>query len=310
MAKIPFILLTGFLGSGKTTLLKRIIDEHAGAKRIAVIQNEFADISVDGRDLASLGKPFRLMEINRGSVFCVCLLSDFTASCGAMIAEYRPDAVVLEATGLADPIALAQVLEARQLADQVYLGGAYCVVDAAVFLKLHTVVTRIQHQVRVADTVIINKTDLVDDTTVDAVAARVAQINPVASIARTTQCSIPVAGIFDQPLGPPAAFGALKDTAFDGPGGRPTVTSAAIREPAPVRREALDRFVADFAPKTFRLKGFVKIACGSAVQVQSCFGVTSFHDAPGYTGPTELIALGPGIDPKELRAAFAALTIK
>lgn len=97
MNKIPFYLVTGFLGSGKITLLKRIINDHADSMKLAVIQNEFAPASVDGTDLRQTHKPFEMLEINKGSVFCVCLLSGFIKSLSVFIDSYTPDAVFLEA---------------------------------------------------------------------------------------------------------------------------------------------------------------------------------------------------------------------
>ena len=94
--KIPFFLVTGFLGSGKTTFLKRILDNFALSKKIAIIQNEFAPANVDGKELKNLGKPFQILEINNGSVFCVCLLNDFVQSLEAFLEETKPEAIFLE----------------------------------------------------------------------------------------------------------------------------------------------------------------------------------------------------------------------
>lgn len=98
MAKIPFYLVTGFLGSGKTTLLKRYLDKYSDEKKIAVIQNEFAEINVDSRELRKTGKSFELLEMNNGSVFCVCLLGDFVSSLSDFILQHHPDMIVLEAS--------------------------------------------------------------------------------------------------------------------------------------------------------------------------------------------------------------------
>ena len=80
MKKIPFYLVTGFLGSGKTTLIKQFIERYADSKKIAIIQNEYAEVNIDSRELKLTGKSFELLEMNNGSVFCVCLLGSFIHS--------------------------------------------------------------------------------------------------------------------------------------------------------------------------------------------------------------------------------------
>ena len=74
---IPTVLITGFLGAGKTTLLNRLIDFYA-SKRTVVLMNEFAEVSID----ASMLKPghYDLVELNKGSLLCICVRTDFIAA--------------------------------------------------------------------------------------------------------------------------------------------------------------------------------------------------------------------------------------
>jgi G3E family GTPase len=72
MTQIPFFLVTGFLGSGKTTFLKSAL-EKLPKKKVAIIQNEFAPASIDGTELKRQDGNYKTLEINNGSVFCVCL---------------------------------------------------------------------------------------------------------------------------------------------------------------------------------------------------------------------------------------------
>jgi G3E family GTPase len=157
---IPFCLVTGFLGSGKTTFLKRVLAQYADKMRIGIIQNEFAPGRVDGVELRQSGHDFQLMEINKGSVFCVCLLSDFRKSLQAFVDQIEPDVILLEATGLADPIAIGELLQAVELKARLYLAQVWCIVDAVHFLRMESSMIRVRHQIRIADKIIINKTDL------------------------------------------------------------------------------------------------------------------------------------------------------
>ena len=294
----PIILVTGFLGSGKTTLLKRFLARHAGERKVAVVQNEFADGSVDGAELRRTGLPFELLEINRGSVFCVCLLSDFIGSLSAMVDRCRPGAVIVEATGLADPIAVAQLLQDRRLARRVLLSRVWAVVDASTFLRMEKAVGRVRQQVRVADTVVVNKVDL-GRASLAEVAARVRGLNPFAEIIETSYAGIDLEGVFEASGAIPTAARNVKEAV---PEGRPDITSAAVRFTRRISREALGRFLARYETGVLRLKGFVNLDDRTTLGVQSCFGRTVLRAVEGYEGPSEIVALGPGLD----AAAFAA----
>ena len=142
MKTIPFFLVAGFLGSGKTTLLKHFLNTYADNKRIVVIQNEFASANIDSKELKNTGKSFKLYEMNRGSVFCVCLISDFKNVLVELVDSYNPDAIVLEASGLADPIAIAQFLQAEELRHRLFLAHIWSIVDAEKFLQIVKVVKK------------------------------------------------------------------------------------------------------------------------------------------------------------------------
>ena len=109
---IPLILVTGFLGSGKTTLLKRIASQAAGAK-IVYLVNEFSFQNVDGELLEQEG--VEAVVIPGGSIFCHCLVTDFIGHLSSVparfgTAENPVEAVVVEASGIANPRVIQQML--------------------------------------------------------------------------------------------------------------------------------------------------------------------------------------------------------
>ncbi len=299
---IPFYLVTGFLGSGKTTLLRRILEGYADDKKIGIIQNEFAPGNVDGTELKGTGKPFEILEINKGSVFCVCLLGGFIDSLSAFIEREAPDIIFLEATGLADPVSIGELLEAHELNTKIYLAHTMCIVDASKFLEMEPRMTRITHQVRIADTVIINKTDLGGDT--DAIQRRIKQLNPYAEVVTATYCDVAFYRILSGQSTEPVAVRQSRELAAIEPGVRPDIRSVVIRTSRPVSRERLDRFLEEYMPKTYRIKGYVRLTDGTALALQSSFENYSTQELSDYTGNTEIIAMGDNISPREMRNMF------
>lgn len=296
---IPFYLVTGFLGSGKTTLLRRILEAYADDKKIGIIQNEFAPGNVDGTELKGTGKPFEILEINKGSVFCICLLSSFIESLSAFIDQETPDIIFLEATGLADPVSIGELMDAPQLNQKTYLAHTWCIVDAPNFLEMEPQMTRITHQVRIADTVIINKTDLGGD--IAAIQKRIKALNPYAEVVNATYCDIAFHRILHEHPAETVALKQRKKLATIEPGGRPDIRSVVVRTSQPLERERLDRFLEKFLPKTYRIKGYVRLSDGTAMALQTSFEHCETEPLPDYTGNTEIIAMGDNIQPREMR---------
>ena len=174
---IPFYVITGFLGSGKTTFLKNLIREIQRDKKIGIILNEFAPTNVESEEIKQETNEYEILEINNGSVFCLCLLHDFVESLDKFIQDHNPDLLILEASGLSDPIAIAQLFNTGSLNDKVYLAQVWSIVDALNFFRSKKFLGRIAHQIRVADQVIINKTDLIPADTLKDIHQEIIKLN-------------------------------------------------------------------------------------------------------------------------------------
>lgn len=190
---IPVTILTGFLGAGKTTLLNRILTGDHG-KRIAVVVNEFGDIGLDDRFIAR--KEDDIVELTNGCVCCSArndtveiLLSLVTkAKAGKGI-----DHVVIETTGLAKPAALARFfLGDSPLKAYYQLDGIVTVVDAFHGVSQLIQYREVKEQVGVADLIMLNKTDLVDEPQLKNLEAWLHGINPVASVVRAAHGEVPL----------------------------------------------------------------------------------------------------------------------
>ncbi|MGB5666883.1 MAG: GTP-binding protein [Maribacter sp.] len=288
------VLISGFLGSGKTTLLKNLLSLNKG-KRIAVIQNEFAPTGVDGKELKLTNNDFKLVEINNGSVFCVCLLGNFIENLNTLIQEYQPELIYLEASGISDPISICELLNHDRISEKVRYSGAWCVVDTLNFNKTAALVQRAKHQIRVADKIILNKIDLVDETQINRVIKKVKEINPFAELELKSYCAIqnttlklvdaiPVSGFEDK---------------------RPDSIKAAVyRTTSIISLENLESFLTSLASISIRAKGFLRVGKTEYRLFHLTYGQYEIIPLVDYTGSCEIIAFGENIHVKLLRQLF------
>jgi G3E family GTPase len=298
MQKIPFHIISGFLGSGKTTFLKRIIEQYSAEKKIGIIQNEFAPSNIDGPELKNLGKDFNLLEINNGSVFCVCLLGDFVRSLEKFITDYQPDILIIEASGLSDTTSITEIVSAGSLAGKIFLASNWCVVDAQNFAKVGAMKQRVSHQLRMADVVVVNKIDLATGGT-DIIQQEIKKINPFAGIKQSSYCEI------DFELGNSAINKFYMGNVKTMP--RPDVNSMVIKSARAVSKQSIQQFLAEWAPKAYRIKGFVKLAENKSVAVQCTFGSVHIAEVEDSFHPTELVALSDQFSLREWNRAFKEL---
>ena len=159
--QIPVTVLTGYLGSGKTTLLNRILSENHG-KRYAVIVNEFGEIGIDNDLIVESDE--EIYEMNNGCVCCTVRGDLIRVVEGLMRRPGRFDAIVVETTGLADPVPVAQTFFMDQdVRAKTKLDAVVALVDAK-HLPLRLKDSReAEDQIAFADVVLLNKTDLVND---------------------------------------------------------------------------------------------------------------------------------------------------
>lgn len=184
--KVRVTILTGFLGAGKTTLLKRILTERHG-ERIAVIENEFGETSVDA-DLLFSDHRGQVIELNNGCICCkvrgdlVRLLSDLYRRRAQGTISF--DRVIIETTGLADPAPVAQTFFVEDDVSQHYvLDAIVTVVDGVHANAQFDVHHEAVEQVAFADRLLVSKSDLIDDESLSALLARLRRINVRAPIA-------------------------------------------------------------------------------------------------------------------------------
>ena len=195
-AKVPVTIITGQLGSGKTTLLTYILTEQHN-KKIAVILNEFGTESADEKSM-SVGSGGELysewLELRNGCLCCSVKDNGVKAIENLMEKRGKFDYILLETTGLADPAPVAGMFWLdEELGADVYLDGVVTVVDSKHCLKQmreqrpEGVLNEWLRQVGVADMIVVNKTDLVDDSSRAEVVSAVRTINSAARLVTTVR---------------------------------------------------------------------------------------------------------------------------
>ena len=180
MTKID--IFSGFLGAGKTTLIKKMIAESYKGQKLVLIENEFGEIGIDGGFLHDSG--INITEMNSGCI-CCSLVGDFGKALKKVIAEYHPDRILIEPSGvgkLSDVIAAVS----KVTNDEVTLGYTVAVADAGkVKVYMKNFGEFYNNQIETASTIILSRTDSIPQSKLDAAVAMLREHNSVATIVTT-----------------------------------------------------------------------------------------------------------------------------
>ncbi len=188
--KVPVTILTGFLGSGKTTLLNRILSEEHG-KRIAVIENEYGEVGIDQALVIDADE--EIFEMSNGCICCT-VRGDLIRVLGNLMKRRdKFDYVLVETTGLADPGPVAQTFFMDdEIRTEFALDGIVTLVDAAHIQQQLGRSDESTEQIAFADVLVLNKTDLVSGEEIDALEARLRDMNRMSRVVRSERANVPV----------------------------------------------------------------------------------------------------------------------
>jgi G3E family GTPase len=192
--KRPVTILSGFLGSGKTTLLNRMLKADHGL-RIAVMINDFGDVNID-KDLV-VGQSGDVVELT-GGCLCCTIREDLLGSARSLLTSGREfDYVIVETSGLAEPLAVAQTFLVPELEQSYRLDAVVTMVDSANVETCLGSNETAAEQIRCADLLVMNKLDLVTPDDVDRIKARLAGINVNARVLPSINGDVPAALLLD-----------------------------------------------------------------------------------------------------------------
>lgn len=186
--RVPVTVVTGFLGSGKTTLINRILSEQHG-RNIAVIVNEFGEISIDGQLIVKDDQE-ELVEFNNGCLCCT-VRGDLIDTLEKLQQRSEIDAILIETTGLADPAPVASTFFLEdQLTSKTRLDSFIALADAVNIEQNLAQCVEAQEQIAFADIILLNKTDLVSGEQLKKVEQIIRRSNSLAKIYHTKNSNI------------------------------------------------------------------------------------------------------------------------
>lgn len=317
--RVPVLVLAGFLGSGKTTVLNHLLRNKIGV-RIAVIVNDFGAVNIDA--LLVAGQVDSAISIGNG---CVCCVSD-VGELDAMLERLSRrgagiDAIVIEASGLAEPRELIRMIAGSAI-EQIRYGGLIEIVDAAEYPANRRAHPELDQHLRLADLVVLNKADRIGPAELDALRDQLRPLCGPVPVVATSHGRIDPTLLFDEralalPDGPRQmtideilAEADPHEGEDDHAHLHDDFQSVSFETASPMHPRRLMRLLQDPPAGLYRVKGLARFGDAGGAQayeVQTVGRHVTVGHSPRPRDPmTRLVAIGAAIDTAALTEALAA----
>ncbi len=280
---IDLFLISGFLGSGKTTFLKRILSEYQD-KPLGLLVNEFGQVGIDGTLLEN--DDLQMVELNNGSIFCACLKDGFVNALKAFT-EQPIEMLFIENSGMGDPSSMNTLLKglAPYLSRPYNYRGSLCVVDSPTFNKYVDIFMPVQRQIAASSLILINKTDLSDQQTIEQIKLKIKEFNPEALILNSHYADIPLE-IFESKLFNNNYQNETTNTQRSRPAAFVLETAGHTYNP-----EQIEAFCQEIINDTWRIKGFFQ-GEDNLYQLQVSSGLVEiFAEAKGANQLSQIVII-------------------
>ena len=282
---IPVYVISGFLGSGKTTLINTILDTSPVDKKIMVLVNEFGSISIDRKIIKV--DPNNVVDLSGGCICCGLFL-ELVSSLRFALDTLFADIILIESTGLAIPGEIARQALSPAFEGRIEFGGIITVVDASSILKCQYPV--IKEQLKTANVVILNKTDLVDSKTLDRARKMIRSMALSHSrLIETSFCKVGYDDIISQRYNDSRIieYARTPPRQYDSTAGFATVSFVRHR---PLHRDKLFDLYGRLGNKIIRSKGFILTESGK-MELQFSNNVILLRETQQPIQRTELILI-------------------
>ena len=266
LKKMAVFIVSGFLGAGKTTLVRHLLTSNIqGIGKVALIVNEVGDMGIDGTLLS--GKNVDMIEITSGCICCT-LKTDFSRAIQEIHDRVSPDFLVVEATGVAQPGDILDTLCEPPANTYSRIRHLITVVDAEFFRAKDMFGPFYDNQIRCADTILLNKIDLIPSESVSDIHASLQEMNPKATIFATQHCGVDPRHLLTVDPGHMEGVDDLYHSDAHHDHGHPAeggFQAFSFEEKRPFDREKLEAFLRSLPPNLFRLKGWARFSDFDAV---------------------------------------------
>jgi len=301
--RLPVTVIAGFLDSGKTTLLNHILSNRQGLK-IAVIVNEIGAVGIDGELVIAADDS--MVELANGCICCSINNDLVDAVFRVLQRAENIDYLVVECSGLADPLPIVLTFLRSEFRDLVRVDSIVTVADAENFsLDLFASIAA-QNQLRYADTILLNKCDLADAARLQAIEEKIREVRQGARIAHASYCRVPLALILSVGLFQSARISAdSSDHAHIVEDGYETLS---FESEQPLSADRFQQFLEGLPENVFRGKGLLWIKDSDKRWIFHLVGQRFTLDESQWVAGenNRLVLVGRNIDRVELRRQLEA----